>query len=140
SIGYHKTAEGFQGKVETKIVFRNDTGIIAQDHYILETPLSQSIEDAGKQNIIDLHRYMLPGEGKIYMELTLTDRIGAENLYYKRDSFIVEKHENTPFYSSLQLLDTSFLSTQSSIFQKNDRQQIPLSAGFLDDNRDRLHY
>src|SRR5690606_13134713 len=61
SIGYHKTAEGFQGKVETKIVFRNDTGIIAQDHYILETPLSQSIEDAGKQNIIDLHRYMLPG-------------------------------------------------------------------------------
>lgn len=139
SIGYQATDKGYQGKIETKVVLKTDTGIVAQDHYLLETPAIATTEGVKSQNIIDLHRYLLP-EGKIVMEITLSDMLGKENLYYKKDSFTVEPTPTVPFYSNLQILDTSFASDKTSIFQKNDRQQIPLSANFLDDNRGKLHY
>lgn len=128
----------WRATLKTDILFRSDTGIVAEQHLEQRTAPAGSLADARQQNIIDLHRYKLP-EGKITMLLQLSEPGYEGNKFVYIDSFTVAK-ENGTFYSGLQLLDTSYASTVMNMFSKNEHQQIPLCSNFLDDYHKVLHY
>jgi GWxTD domain-containing protein len=62
------------------------------------------------------------------------------NTFAYTDSIISNTPKGQPAYSTIQLLDTSYSTTQKSIFLKHGKQQIPLCANFLDNNRSTLFF
>lgn len=127
------------GKIRTEIEIFCDTGVIATDKYYLQTTPAASLKAAQLQNIMDLHRYVVP-EGKIYIRLKLSEDGYEQETYSYYDSVEIEPKEGR-FYSGLQLLDTFYTNAgKENMFFKNGRLQIPLSFDFLGDNRKLLHY
>jgi GWxTD domain-containing protein len=126
--------------IQTDITLSTDTGIVAQNHYILTTVPAQSKEHARWQNIIDIQRFELPA-GKIHIKLQLTDISNASNQFTYVDSLVLPAAAPAPFYSTIQLLDTAVISAnEKDAFYKNGKVQVPLSTNFLDDHRDILLY
>jgi len=128
----------FTASIKTDIIFRDDTGIVNQAHFILQTRPAASAAEALTQNIIELHRYLLP-PGKIKMQLILTDTLNPTSRFNYLDSFIIPPHDGA-FCSGIEILDTVVASQEQSMFLKNDLQLIPLCSNFLDDSRDKLQY
>lgn len=126
-------------KVKTEITFSNDKGVIKQDKYIMQTNPVGTQQEAFRQNIIELQRYTLP-EGKITMQVKLTEVIDSNSQFSFIDTFTVSYPTDKPKYSDLQLLDTAYASQQQTIFSKNNMQQVPLCANFLDDGRNNLFF
>ncbi len=124
--------------IETQIVLRNDTGIVLTDVFALQTTPTTAA-NIYNQSIIDLHRYTLP-TGNIKLEVQFRDKQKPQNAYVYSDSFTVTAAPAKPFYSDIQLLDTAYASPIKSIFQKNDRLQIPLSMNFIGDERNQLRF
>lgn len=127
------------GKVKTEVKVYTDTGIIANEQYYLQTTKAASLRAAQLQNIMDLHRYVVP-EGKVFFELKLYEDKYEDETFTYIDSVTIEQ-EDAPFYSQLQLIDTSYKTdAEDNLFYKNGNLQIPLSFDFLDDPRKFLHY
>ena len=126
-------------KIRTDITFSNDTGIVAENHFILETTHATSFEEAAHRAINDLHRYNLP-YSSLKMILKLTDLGTENNIFTYNDTFTIAKPTGTVFYSGLQMLDTLIPSSEKTGFLKNNVQQIPLCINFLDDYRPLLQY
>lgn len=128
----------WRATLKTDIIFRNDTGIVAEQYLEQHTPPAGSLAEAQKQNIIDLHRYMMP-TGAIRMILQLSEPGYPDNKFIYTDSFTVAEQAGN-FYSGIQLLDTAYASQQVTMFSKNNRMQVPLCTNFLDDYKKVLHY
>ncbi len=139
SIYFVKTDTNISARIKTSIIFSNDSGVVNEDHFILQTRPVTSIAASLAQSIIESHRYMMP-YGKIKMQVLLTDMADTFNHYNYTDSFTIARHDASTFYSGIELLDTAFSSQIPGAFQKNNMQQIPLSSNFLDENRNRLYY
>jgi GWxTD domain-containing protein len=140
SIVFKELSAGqFTGRIKTEVRLLSDTGVVASDRYILQTDPFPNVQAAQRQSIIELHRYKLPA-GKILVQLYLSDLADPANTLALTDSFTVERMADKPIYSTIQLLDTSYTSVINSVFSKNNRQQIPLSANFLDKWRHTLHF
>lgn len=139
SLKYTRTGQMISAKIKTDIVFRNAAGIIDEAHFLQQTPQKTIEKDAANENIIDLHRFVLPN-GNIKMYVTLTDALDSNNRYSYTDSFNIDQPAIQPLLSGIQLLDTFYASTAAGRYQKNDYQQIPLCANFYDDNRKALTY
>lgn len=126
--------------VETSIVIKSDSGIITEKRYMLTAIPMASREQAIRQNIIDFQRADVH-TGKVHFYLTLTDANNRSNTFTYHDSVTIEPAKAEPFYSSIQILDTSVVSdNKKDIFYKNGKVQVPLTTNFLDDRRDILHY
>jgi len=139
SLHFTKTKNNtWQTEIKTEMKIKNETGIITTEQYLLKTPASGSIAIAEAASIIDMRKYALPS-GKIVFVLKLTDVADTNQHFVFIDSFSVPE-QNGVFYSDIQLLDTSYYSAAGGVFKKNNRQQIPLCANFLDENRTLLHY
>lgn len=139
SIHYaHMPDSQWQTRIQTDIVFRNDTGIVNEAHFILQSVPKPTFEEAAVQSIIDLHRYVLP-PGNIKVHIHFSEIIFPGNDFHYTDSFTIPPPASQPYYSDIQLLDTAYDSPVKNIFQKNDKQQIPLSTNFIDDSRNILH-
>ena len=140
TLHYKTTTEkAIIARIKTDIIIMNETGVIKEDHFILETVPRYSIEELGQHSIIDLRRYMIsPGATK--MKFTLTDMGDSTHHFAYSDSFDVTPAVNTAFYSDLQLLDTILTSPAQTVFNKNGRQQVPACTNFLDDKKNMLHY
>lgn len=138
SIEFGRDAkEIWTGKIITQLEVRDDTGIVAREKYLLQTPPASSLSAAQLQNIMDLQRYTVkPGMVKIRLMLS---QEGKEKTYYYNDSFQVAAIEKTA-YSSILLLDTAYKTEVQSPFVKNGQLRIPLSINFLDDYRKWMHY
>lgn len=138
TIPFKKNEKGhWQAQIKT------DISITQKDNFSGETYNLKSIPAVSKelailQNISDLQRYELRF-GKVNIELSLTDESGSSYLF--SDSIIISKPEKEIFYSNLQLIDTSYKSDISNnVYSRNGFLQIPLSADFIDDHRQFLHY
>src|SRR5690606_3892513 len=119
------TAGIWLGKIITEIKLWSDTGTIVQEKYILQTTPASSLLAAQLQNIMDMHRYMVP-TGVVHMQLTLKEHGNEQNNYQYRDSVDIQKPGNK-YYSQLQLLDTAYKTDlKNNIYLKNDDLQIPL--------------
>lgn len=139
SIQYRQDSTGiWLGKILTEIRISNDTGVIVNDQYILSTTPANSVKAAELQNIIDLHRYVLP-EGDATVTVKLTDMYTNDSTVYN-EKIKVEAGKPTPFMSGLQILDTTYAQDIGGIFSKNNSTQVPLCANFLADHRKILHY
>jgi GWxTD domain-containing protein len=126
-------------RIRTDIVFTNESGIIKQDHFILQTTPRASMDELMTHSIIELRRYFVT-PGMITMKFALTDMNDSTNHFYYTDSFMVNPVGNTAFYSNLQLLDTTIESGAETAFKKNGKQQVPACTNFLDDTKHLLHY
>lgn len=139
SIQYRQDSTGvWLGKILTEVHISNDTGIIVNNKYILSTTPAGSVKAAELQNIIDLHRYLLP-EGNATVTVKLTDMYTNDSTVYN-EQITVEAGKTTPFMSGLQILDTTYTQDIGGIFSKNNSTQVPLCANFLADHRKILHY
>lgn len=141
TLNFQKTRDSiFLDKVATYITLEYNGKTISQDKYLLETTPAADIRAAKLQNILDLHRYKVP-VGTSKFTLHLIDLNDTTNKYTYTKKIKVDNPTTPTYYSDLQLLDTSFVSTATdNIFFKNNRIQFPLSSNFLDDYRRSLHY
>ena len=139
SILFKKENEIWKGKIKTQIIISNKEGIVKNEQYILETPPVSQEYQIPAQNIIDLRRYALP-EGHFTIEVIFSDLFKNENKFKYSDTFSVLAPVKEPFFSDIQIIDTSFASAQESIFSRNGKLQIPLCTNFLDEHRRSLHY
>jgi len=126
-------------RIKANILFANDSGVVKEDSYIIQTLPKTTLKDLANNKIIDLRRYTIPF-GFVHLKLVLTDMADSTNKYTFTDSFRVATPEKAPFYSGLQLLDTAFESIAETPFKKNGREQVPSCINFLDDTRHFLHY
>jgi GWxTD domain-containing protein len=138
SVRYTKSEnENWQAKIQCNLVVKCDTGIIAQNRYILQTtPVEKNL--VLNQNISDLHRYAV-SIGKLTYSLQFIDVADKENVFSYKDSLDVEPASGNVYYSDIQILDTIYDITTETKYLKNSRQQIPLSTNFLDDSRRLIH-
>lgn len=137
TLHYDKT--DFATKLQTDIIFSNDTGIVGQDHYILRTQKRSSISEALGQNIFELHRYFLP-PGKVSIKIALTEIAVPNNTFTYADTALIKEHATGAYYSDIQLLDTAYNSLDENVFFKNGLIQIPLSYNFLDNHKKKLFF
>ncbi|HYD22062.1 MAG TPA: GWxTD domain-containing protein [Flavipsychrobacter sp.] len=127
------------GKITTTIDIVHDTGIVASEKYYLQTTPAASLRAARLQNIMDMHRYVI-APGKVNVVLTLSQEDG-EQVFRHTDSIKIDLPQQAPFYSSLQLLDTTYKTAlQENIYYKNGNLQVPSCINFLDDRRTIMHY
>jgi GWxTD domain-containing protein len=126
-------------KIKTDVVISGDSGIISQDHFVLETTPRATPDEVLAHNIIDLHRYIIQS-GNIKLQIRLTDMTDSTNRFNYTDSFTVSAPDDKAFYSDIQLLDTIYASTANTAYLKNDRQQIPLCTNFYDEKRNTIRY
>lgn len=139
TIRYKQEKEIWLGKVRTDVTVSNEKGIVNEEHYILSTLPIKEKNLVFKQKIVDLQRFQV-GTGKFILQITLTDLLNENNKFTYKDSFTVDALNSTPSISDIQLVDTSFASSEQNTFQRNDKVQIPLCANFLDDSRKTLMY
>jgi len=140
TIHYKTTPEKtIVARIKTDIIFMNDTGIINEGHYILQTVPRANVAELMNHSIIELRRYALQ-PGFVKMKLVLTDLADSVNRFTYLDSFTIPPVAKKTFYSELQLLDTVIESAAETAFKKNGRQQVPVCANFLDENKTMLHY
>jgi len=128
----------FQARIRTDIVVKNDTGIAAEEHYILSTTPIADGNLLYTQNILDLRRYAL-APGKYHISISFTDELKATNKMVITDSFSILPL-TAPTLSDIQLIDTIVRSENENIFQRNGHTQIPLCTNFLDEVRKTLHF
>lgn len=140
SIRYKTNADkNIISEIKTDIVISTDTGIITQDHFIMQTSPRKNVEALASLNIMEQRQYNLPA-GLIRIRLTLTDVQDVSNKFAYTDSFEVAPAKDAPFYSELQLVDTVIKSQMQSSFQRNGLLKIPIATNFLDEHISILHY
>ncbi len=141
TVNYSLNDNGhYQAGIITTLRIDHSDSIKNSKKYLLETTPAADLKAAQLQNIIDLNRQAV-GFGWVYIDLQLTESKYPNKSFSYKDSVLVQPPDSAVFYSVLQLIDTSYKdSSTTSIFQKNGRMQIPLSANFLDDHRKMLHY
>ena len=139
TISYKKENEEWTGKIRTDITISDRSGIVNQEHYILATlPVAENEQVFG-QRIIDLRRFELKG-GTFKLEIKLQDILKPGNEFTYTDSFTIDANNKAPRVSDIQLVDTSFQSSERTIFHRNNKMQIPLCTNFLDDSRKTVKY
>src|ERR1044071_9645594 len=129
----------WQARLKTDVVFTNASSIVKEEHFLLQTIPTVGFDRASAQSIIEVRRYKLP-EGRFQLNIRLSETLFTDNIFSFTDSIAAEAAPETPFYSGLQLLDTVYANASETVFQKNGRQQIPLSTNFLNDDRHILHF
>jgi GWxTD domain-containing protein len=140
SIRYKTNADkNIISEIKVDIVFNNDAGVIAQDHFIMQTSPRKNVEALASLNIMEQKRYVLPS-GMVRMQFTLTDVQDVSNKFVLTDSFLIEPAANTPFYSELQLVDTVLKSELKSPFQRDGLLKLPIATNFIDEHIRSLHY
>ncbi|MCF8450630.1 MAG: hypothetical protein K9G49_12240, partial [Taibaiella sp.] len=140
TLHFFTTAEKtIVARIKTDIVFTNSDGVLIEDHFILQTPPKTDAADLATINILELKQYAV-AKGLVKILFRLTDMNDTANKFVFRDSISVVFDDASPVYSGIQLLDTAFKSTAKTPFSRNGKQQLPLCADFLDDNKRTLHY
>ena len=127
------------GHIKTNILIIGDSGVIKEDHFILNTPPRANVEELMAHSILDLKHYFVTN-GHITVKFSLSDVADTTNKFSFTDSFTVVPPVTAAFFSGVQLLDTVIDSKTPCVFFKNDRQQVPLCTNFLDDSKKVLHY
>lgn len=128
----------YAAQLQVDITLSNDTGVIMQDHFIMQTPAAATQEAAEQQTILDLRRYAL-SYGKLKADVAFTEVGNPTNRYNYSNSFTVAQ-PGVCFSSELQLLDTAYRSKLETQFQRNGMQHIPLCVHFIDNQRAALNY
>ncbi len=140
TLHYNLTPEKtIVARIKTDILFTDSSGIIREDHYILQTVPRTNVQELRTHSILELRRYTL-SPGFIHMKLVMTDLNDSTNKFSLTDTFTIPAPANTVYFSGLQLLDTIIPSAAQTNFLKNGVQQVPECANFLDDNKQTLNY
>lgn len=128
------------GRMRTDIVFSTESGVIAEDHFILQTSPRATADELTTLTIIGLRKYPIT-QGHVKIQFRLTDLADSNSRANYTDTFTVTPQSTTtPFFSGVQLLDTVLQINEQTDFLKNGRQQIPVAANFLDEHKTLLHY
>ena len=127
------------GHIKTDVVISTDSGIVGEDHFMLNTVPRATVAELMQQSIIDVRRYLM-STGHFTLKFLLTDMADTTHKFVYSDSFSIEPPMNVAYFSGLQLLDTILESKAQTAFLKNGRQQVPLCTNFLNDDKKVLHY
>lgn len=130
---------GFTAKIKTDVILSNASGIVSEDHYIMQTADAGSVKEALSRNIFEFKKFIVP-EGIIKLQVRLADVADTNHVYVFHDSVRISIPAGKPAFSGIQLLDTAYTYTQKNILLKNGRIQLPLCANFIDDGRNTLFY
>lgn len=136
SLRYKKDTLGrLSARIRTRIRVRNDTGIVYQDFFFLQTTPFNPDEERAPRILEQTH---IPIQnGGYQVELYLAEDGRNDSHYYFKDTFRFAPA--TPQYSSLELLDTSFASNVPSPFLKDGFQNLPRPLNFYDEGQQSLH-
>jgi GWxTD domain-containing protein len=129
----------WRSRIQTDLVVRTDTGIVYEEHYVLETSPFEDANQALAQNIMDMKRFRIPS-GKMYIELKLSDVVVKSHVFIYADSVQADASRPGVFYSDIQLVDTFIQSAEPGIFQRNGQIQIPMSSNFLNEQTKEVRY
>lgn len=137
-LRYKKDAGGsISTRINTVIRVLSDSAILYQNAYPLQTtPFNPTQSEA--PTILDIAKAFLP-KGWVRIELTLYEDGLESQAFHYQDSFLVRRPDHV-FYSSLQLLDTSFESKVFGPFAKAGYQQLPRCLNFFDEGQQRLNF
>lgn len=137
SLHYLSDSNGnISARINTLIRVSSDTGIVFQNAYpLFTTPFNPSLIDA--PTVLDIAKAYLP-EGLLHIELTLYEDGHRDKDFHYKDTLRIAPQKEV-FYSSLQLLDTSFKSNTYGPFAKYGYQQLPRCLNFFDEGQQRLH-
>lgn len=137
SLHYLSDSKGnISAKINTIIRVSSDTGIVYENAYPLyTTPFNPAQMDA--PTVLDIAKAFLP-QGLLHIELTLYEDGHRDKDFHYIDTIRIQAHK-AAFYSSLQLLDTSFKSSTYGPFARNGYQQLPRCLNFYDDGQQTLH-
>jgi len=140
SLHYRKDTAGMlTATVRTDIVIRNDTGIVAGDHYLLHTRPAYP-QAASAQHILELRRLTVPA-GSMQLTLKLTEpQFPQRNFSYTQNISVPQP--DSVGYSGIQLVDTAYpaVGGEDPVFFRNGHTQLPWPGNFLDDNRKVIRY
>jgi GWxTD domain-containing protein len=125
--------------IAADIIFKNDTGIVREDRYNLQTPPKNTEQEILAMNVIKIHRYGLPA-GHFNITVKLNDITDTNNKIIINDTLTISEPNSNPIFSGIQLLDTAYYAKTDNVFTKNDVTQIPLCTNFLDDHHSILHF
>lgn len=134
SLHYTRDAAGkWSSSLKCVLSWYNDSGMIAQNIFKLQSPPGSSPEDAQATIIGDQYATSLP-PGKYRFEVLLFDAHISKQAFEYRDSLTVPPFpEDSLRVSMPQLLDTSLI-------KGSDRIDFPLSSNFVGDEIPVLHY
>ncbi len=138
---HYKTTEDKKiiGRIKTDIIITDEHGIVAQEHYIIQTKAFNDIGEILYYNIIDLKKFALQ-PGHVKLRVLLTDVEDSVNHFAYTDTFTVLPAPATAFFGGIQLLDTIISSTAKTAFEKNNRLQVPSGTNFVDEKKTTLRY
>lgn len=141
TIHYSTTAEKtIVARIRTDIVFFDESGIIAEDHFILRTIPRNNVNELSLNSMIGIRNYKL-APGNINIKVLFTDLGDTTNTYNYTNSFNIPAHRSvSTYYSGIQLLDTIIPSAERTVFSKNGQQQLPFYTNFYDNDHSLLHY
>ena len=122
--------------IDIQIALSNDTGVFYTTTYRYNVQPFQ--EAAGSAPIRDiLHLPLLGQHCIIHFQL---EQAEYKNSFTYQDSISYAPATDMPWYSTLQLQDTSFASTEPTPWLKNGRQQVPRALSFYDEGQQLIHY
>lgn len=138
---HFSTAPGkpITARLRTDIFVRSGDSLLAQDHFISQTPPKTKPEELESLSILELRKYPL-AFGTVSVHFQLTDLNDTTNKYAWTDSAILSDMTDSAFYSDVQLLDTFVNNDAPGAFLSGGQQRIPLCADFLDDKKRNLNY
>ncbi len=140
SLHYVRSAKNtLSSMILTDIVFKNDTGIVREDRYTLQTAPKNTEKELLATNLMKLHRYGLP-YGHFTISVKMQDITDTTNRFVYTDSITIAEPGYTPLYSDMQLLDTVYDAKSESVYSRNDKIQVPLPTNFLDNDHHFLRY
>ena len=127
-------------RIRTDIYLITDTGILLQNHFAVQTPPRNTVDELATLSVVDMRRYPVPLKGNIQIKVILTDLADSTHPYLYADSFSVENNTLSPVITRPQLLDTAYTSSGQDLFTKYGQEQIPFSSDFVDDPHTVLHF
>lgn len=132
TLHYKKDSLGrLSARFQMRIRVTSDTGVAFQTAYYLQTKPFRPEEEAAPR-ILEQERFALP-EGHFVAELYLAEDAWPDQSFYYRDTFSFIK--STTQYSTLELLDTAFVSSKASAFAKRKMQVFPRPLNFYDEGQ-----
>jgi GWxTD domain-containing protein len=130
TIGYKYVGKDqYQGSVEIILIFRQDSGIVMFDKYILN---SDVIEDTATNDLflIDLQRKMLP-PGMYSLEARLSDTIDPTNRTILTNSVLVDSDAEKVWVSDLVLLERYGQTVEPNAFSKHGLDLVPAISNWF---------
>lgn len=137
SIHFKKNESGlFDAEMVCIIRLSTDTSIVKEETFIIKTPPQNKPEQVIHQLIADQYEYRV-APGNYEIELVLYEQNYKSELYQYTEQFVVPAAKKEQYFlSEIQLLDTTFISNEKTIYSRNNRIDLSLGSNYINERKD----